>query len=150
MKSVGAMAMLLHDAIKPNLVQTVENVPAFVHGGPFANIAHGTNSLMATTIGLKLADYFVTEAGFGSDLWAEKFFNIVCRQGIRPNAVVLVASIRALKVHGGMSCKDAYIGKRDIEAVKRGLANLEKHAENIALFGIPIVIALNKFNNDSS
>jgi len=149
LKSVGAMAMLLHDAIKPNLVQTVEHVPAFVHGGPFANIAHGTNSIMATTIGLKLADYFVTEAGFGSDLGAEKFFNIVCRQGIRPDAVVLVVSIRALKVHGGMSREKAYIGQRDIEAVKRGLANLEKHSENIAMFGIPIVVALNKFYTDS-
>lgn len=101
LNAVGAMALLLNDAIKPNLVQTVEHVPAFVHGGPFANIAHGTNSLIATKLGLKLADYFVTEAGFGSDLGAEKFFDIVCRQGIKPDVAVLVVSIRALKIHGG-------------------------------------------------
>jgi formate--tetrahydrofolate ligase len=149
LKAVGAMAMLLHDAIKPNLVQTVENLPAFIHGGPFANIAHGTNSIMATTMGLKLADYFVTEAGFGSDLGAEKFFNIACRQSLHPDLVVLVVSIQALKVHGGMSWENARKGQRDNEAVKRGLVNLEKHVENIALFGVPAVVALNKFQIDT-
>ncbi|HDS59961.1 MAG TPA: formate--tetrahydrofolate ligase, partial [Thermoplasmatales archaeon] len=149
LKAVGAMAMLLHDAVQPNLVQTVEHVPAFVHGGPFANIAHGTNSLIATTMGLKLADYFVTEAGFGSDLGAEKFFDIVCRQGISPHAVVLVVSLRALKVHGGLRWQEAREGRLDKEAVARGLTNLEKHVENITLFGLPLVVALNKFPGDS-
>ncbi|MGC9307162.1 MAG: formate--tetrahydrofolate ligase [Thermoplasmatota archaeon] len=149
LNAVGAMAMLLRDALRPNLVQTVEHVPAFVHGGPFANIAHGTNSLMATQLGLKLADYFVTEAGFGSDLGAEKFFDIVCRQGLSPNAAVMVVSIRALKVHGGMSQEDAQAGQPDVEAVRQGLANLEKHVDNVALFNVPVVVALNRFSGDT-
>jgi len=141
LKAVGAMAVLLKDAIKPNLVQTIEGVPAFVHGGPFANIAHGTNSLIATQTGLKLSDYFVTEAGFGSELGAEKFFDIVCRVGnLRPDAVVLVVSIRALKRNGG--------GK-NIAAVKKGLSNLEKHLENISYFGVPLIVAINHFTGDT-
>ncbi len=148
LKAVGAMAALLKDAIKPNLVQTTEHTPAFVHGGPFANIAHGTSSLIATKLGLKLADYFVTEAGFGTDLGAEKFFNIVCRYGIKPNIVVLVVSIKALKWHGGMKLEEAKKGKRNIRALKKGLENLQKHIENIQLFGLPLVIALNKFPYD--
>ena len=137
LKAVGAMAVLLKDAIKPNLVQTIEKVPAFVHGGPFANIAHGTNSLIATKMALKLADYVVTEAGFGSELGAEKYFDIVCRIGdLKPDAVVMVVSIKALKRHGH--------GK-DINAVKKGLCNLEKHLENISMFGIPVIIAINHY-----
>lgn len=140
LKSVGAMAVLLKDAIKPNLVQTIEGVPALVHGGPFANIAHGTNSLIATKLGLKLSDYMVTEAGFGSELGAEKFFNIVCRTGnLKPNAVVMVVSIRALKKHGK--------GKNK-EAVKKGLVNLEKHLGNIQKFGVPVIVAINRFGGD--
>lgn len=146
LKAVGAMAALLKDAIKPNLVQTTEHTPAFVHGGAFANIAHGTSSLIASLLGLKLSDYFVTEAGFGTDLGAEKFFNIVCRYGIKPNAVVLVVSLKALKWHGGVSLKEAK--KKNIMALKKGLQNLEKHIENIQLFGLPVVIALNKFSYD--
>jgi formate--tetrahydrofolate ligase len=149
LNAVGAMTMLLRDALHPNLVQTVEHVPAFVHGGPFANIAHGTNSLMATQLGLKLADYFVTEAGFGSDLGAEKFFDIVCRQGLSPDAAVMVVSIRALKVHGGMSPEDAHAGRPDAEVVRMGLANLEKHVENVSLFNVPVVVALNRFTGDT-
>lgn len=148
LNAVGAMAALLKDAIKPNLVQTTEHVPAFVHGGPFANIAHGTSSLIATKLGLKLADYFVTEAGFGTDLGAEKFFNIVCRYGIKPSVVVLVVSLKALKWHGGMNLEDAKKGKKSLKALKKGLKNLEKHIENIQLFGLPLVITLNKFPND--
>jgi len=148
LNAVGAMAALLKDAIKPNLVQTTEHVPAFVHGGPFANIAHGTSSLIATKLGLKLADYFVTEAGFGTDLGAEKFFNIVCRYGIKPSVVVLVVSLKALKWHGGMNLEDAKQGKKSLKALKKGLKNLEKHIENIQLFGLPLVITLNKFPND--
>jgi formate--tetrahydrofolate ligase len=141
LKAVGAMAMLLKDAIKPNLVQTIEGLPALVHGGPFANIAHGTNSLIATRMGLKLSDYFVTEAGFGSELGAEKFFDIVCRVGnLKPDAVVLVVSIRALKRNGS--------GK-DIVAVKKGLSNLEKHLENISYFGVPLIVAINHFTGDT-
>jgi formate--tetrahydrofolate ligase len=140
LKAVGAMAVLLKDAIKPNLVQTIEKVPAFVHGGPFANIAHGTNSLIATKMALKLADYVVTEAGFGSELGAEKFFDIVCRIGnLKPDAVVMVVSIKALKRHGH--------GK-DINAVKKGLSNLEKHLENISMFGVPVIIAINHYIDD--
>jgi len=140
--AVGAMSVLLKDALKPNLVQTLEGVPALIHGGPFANIAHGTSSLLSTTMGLKLADYFVTEAGFGSELGAEKFFDIVCRTGdLRPNAVVLVASIRALKRNGKGS---------GIEAVKSGLVNLEKHLENIQWFQIPVIVALNHFDDDTN
>lgn len=140
LKAVGAMAVLLKDAIKPNLVQTIEGVPAIVHGGPFANIAHGTNSLIATKIALKLAYYIVTEAGFGSELGAEKFFDIVCRVGeLKPDAVVMVVSIKALKKHG---CGE------DLEAVKGGLTNLEKHLENISYFGVPVIVALNNFIDD--
>ncbi len=141
LKAVGAMTALLRDALKPNLVQTIEGVPAFVHGGPFANIAHGASSLISTKLGLKLADYFITEAGFGSELGAEKFFNIVCRVGkLKPDAVVMVVSIRALKHHGR--------GK-NIEAIKRGLENLDKHIENIQFFGVPLIVAINRFNGDT-
>ena len=137
LKAVGAMAVLLKDALKPNLVQTIEGVPAFIHGGPFANIAHGTNSLIATKMALKLADYVITEAGFGSELGAEKFFNIVCRTGnLKPDAVVEVVSIKALKRHGEGD-------------VKKGLSNLEKHLENISYFGIPVIIAINHFVDDT-
>ncbi|MEF8848357.1 MAG: formate--tetrahydrofolate ligase [Candidatus Thermoplasmatota archaeon] len=140
LEAVGAMTVLLRDALKPNLVQTIEGVPALVHGGPFANIAHGTNSLIATKMGLKLADYMVTEAGFGSDLGAEKFFNIVCRTGeITPDATVMVVSIRALKRHGEGN---------DVKAVEKGLENLEKHLENISIFGIPVIVAINRFDED--
>ncbi|MDH7507325.1 MAG: formate--tetrahydrofolate ligase [Candidatus Thermoplasmatota archaeon] len=140
LKAVGAMAVLLKDAIKPNLVQTIEKVPAFIHGGPFANIAHGTNSLIATKMALKLADYVVTEAGFGSELGAEKFFDIVCRVGnLKPDVVVMVVSIKALKRHGYGT---------DLEAVKRGLYNLEKHLENISMFGVPVIVALNHYFDD--
>ena len=148
LKAVGAMAALLKDAIKPNLVQTTEGVPAFVHGGPFANIAHGTSSLIAAKMGLKLADYFVTEAGFGTDLGAEKFFNIVCRYRIKPSAVVLVVSLKALKWHGGMSLEEVKKGRKNMRALKKGLENLQKHIENIRLFGLPLVIALNRFSYD--
>jgi formate--tetrahydrofolate ligase len=142
LKAVGAMTALLKDAMKPNLVQTLEGVPALIHGGPFANIAHGTSSLISTKIGLKLADYFVTEAGFGSELGAEKFFNIVCRTGnLKPDAVVLVASIRALKRNGSGN---------DISAVKKGLDNLKKHLENIHYFNVPVIVALNHFNDDKN
>ena len=141
MKAVGAMTVLLKDAIMPNLVQTVEGVPAFVHGGPFANIAHGTNSLIADLMGLKLTDYFVTEAGFGSELGAEKFFDIVCRTGsLIPDAVVLVVSIKALKRHGNGS---------DAAALKKGLANLEKHLENLSWFQVPAIVAINHFAGDA-
>lgn len=140
LNAVGAMAVLLKDAIKPNLVQTIEGVPALVHGGPFANIAHGTNSLIATKLSLKLADYVVTEAGFGSELGAEKFFDIVCRVGeLKPDAVVMVVSIKALKRHGD--------GK-DLDAVKKGLPNLEKHLENISYFRVPVIVAINHFIDD--
>ncbi|RLF38161.1 MAG: formate--tetrahydrofolate ligase [Thermoplasmata archaeon] len=136
LNAVGALCVLLKDAIKPNLVQTLEGVPAFVHGGPFANIAHGASSLISTKLGLKLADYFVTEAGFGSELGAEKFFDIVCRVGkLKPDAAVLVVSIRALKRHGGGD-------------VRKGLENLEKHMENLTKFGVPFIVALNKFDTD--
>ncbi len=148
LNAVGAMAALLKDAIKPNLVQTTEGVAAFVHGGPFANIAHGTSSIISTLMGLKLADYFVTEAGFGTDLGAEKFFNIVGRYGIKPDAVVLVVSIRALKWHGGMSMEEIKKGKRNMRTLKKGLANLAKHIENIEMHGLPFIIALNRFSTD--
>ena len=141
LKAVGAMAVLLKDALKPNLVQTLEGVPAFVHGGPFANIAHGTNSLIATCMGFKLADYLVTEAGFGSELGAEKFFDIVCRTGdLKPDAVVLVVSIKALKRNGD---------GENLNAVKKGLVNLEKHLENISYFDIPVIVAINHFIDDT-
>lgn len=148
LKADGAMTLLLKDALNPNLVQTLEGGPAFVHGGPFANIAHGCNSLIATQTGLALADYVVTEAGFGSDLGAEKFFNIKCRfGGLEPAAAVLVVTIRALRRHGG-AVKDA-IKKPDAEAVRRGLPNVAKHLEIVRLFGVPPVVALNRFKDDA-
>lgn len=144
----GAMAALLKDAVKPNLVQTLEGNPAIIHGGPFANIAQGTNSLIATRMGLSLSKYVVTEAGFGADLGAEKFFNIKCRTGgISPAAVVIVATIRALKYHGGV--KKTELAESNEEAVMAGLGNLDKHIENMKSFGVPIVVALNKFAQDS-
>lgn len=144
----GAMAVLLKDAIKPNLVQTIENTPAIIHGGPFANIAHGCNSVRATKLALKLADYAITEAGFGADLGAEKFFDIKCRMaGLAPSAVVLVATVRALKYNGGIS-KEALAGE-DVEAVKRGGVNLEAHIENLKKFGVPVVVAVNRFHTDT-
>lgn len=148
LKADGAMTVLLKDAIKPNLVQTIENVPAFVHGGPFANIAHGCNSLIATKYGLKLADYLVTEAGFGADLGAEKFFDIKSRfGGLTPNAAVIVATVRALKMHGGVKKED--LQKEDVDAVRKGIENLEKQVENIKKFGVPVVVALNRFVFDT-
>jgi formate--tetrahydrofolate ligase len=145
----GAMAALLRDALQPNLVQTLEGSPAFVHGGPFANIAHGCNSLMATRLGLKLADVVVTEAGFGADLGAEKFLDIKCRiAGLRPAAAVVVATIRALKMHGGVARSD--LAREDPAAVARGVANLARHVENLGKFGLPVVVALNRFDNDTA
>ena len=144
----GAMAVLLKDAIKPNLVQTLENTPALMHGGPFANIAHGCNSVRATRLALKLADYTVTEAGFGSDLGAEKFLDIKCRYaGLAPSCVVLVATIRALKYNGGVAKAD--LGQENCEALKKGSANLKKHVENLRGFGLPVVVAINRFASDS-
>lgn len=149
LKAQGAMAALLKDAVKPNLVQTLENVPAIIHGGPFANIAHGCNSVMATKTALKLADYTITEAGFGADLGAEKFFDIKCRYaGLKPDAVVLVATVRALKMHGGVPKTD--LATPDVEAVKRGIVNLEKHIENIKQYGLPLVVAINAFAQDTT
>jgi formate--tetrahydrofolate ligase len=143
----GAMLALLRDALWPNLVQTLEGTPALIHGGPFANIAHGCNSVVATRMALQLADWAITEAGFGFDLGAEKFFDIKCRSaGLRPDAVVLVATIRALKMHGGVALKQ--LGSVDAEAVRRGLPNLEKHVENIQRFGEPPIVALNRFAAD--
>lgn len=148
LKVEGSMALLMKDAIKPNLVQTLENTPAFIHGGPFANIAHGANSLIATRMGIKLADYMITEAGFGADLGAEKFFDIVCRYGgFKPDAAVLVATVRALKHHGGVT-KDR-LSEPDLAALKAGLANLEKQLENLQKFGLPVVVALNEFPSDT-
>lgn len=148
LKVHGAMAALLKEAIKPNLVQTLENVPAIIHGGPFANIAHGCNSLTATRMGLKLADYAVTEAGFGADLGAEKFLDIKCRMGgLKPDAVVLVATVRALKMHGGVAKSD--LGREDVPAVVRGAGNLAKHIENLQKFGLPVVVAVNMFPTDT-
>lgn len=147
-KAQGAMAALLKDAMKPNLVQTIENVPAIIHGGPFANIAHGCNSVMATKTAMRLADYTITEAGFGADLGAEKFFDIKCRYaGLKPDAVVLVATVRALKMHGGVNKKELTIP--NVEAVKRGLPNLEKHIENVQKYGVPLVVAINIFAQDT-
>lgn len=144
----GAMALLLKDAIKPNFVQTLENTPAFIHGGPFANIAHGCNSIMATKMAMKLADYVVTEAGFGADLGAEKFFDIKCRAGeIKPSATVIVATVRALKLHGGVMKED--LGKEDLAALTKGMENLEKHIENINQFRIPCIVAINRFPTDT-
>ncbi|BCI61503.1 formate--tetrahydrofolate ligase [Solibaculum mannosilyticum] len=149
LKAHGAMTALLKDAIKPNLVQTLEHTPAFVHGGPFANIAHGCNSVMATRLALKLADYVVTEAGFGADLGAEKFFDIKCRMaGLKPDAVVIVATVRALKHHGGV--EKARLGEENLEALEKGLPNLLHHIENITkVFGLPAVVAVNRFPTDT-
>lgn len=148
LKAQGAMAALLKDAIKPNLVQTLENVPAIIHGGPFANIAHGCNSVMATKTAMKLAEYTITEAGFGADLGAEKFFDIKCRYaGLRPDAVVIVATVRALKMHGGVAKTDLTIP--NVEALKKGIVNLEKHIENIKKFGVQAVVAINIFAQDT-
>ena len=148
-KAQGAMAALLKDAVKPNLVQTLENVPAIIHGGPFANIAHGCNSVMATQTGLKLADYTITEAGFGADLGAEKFFDIKCRYaGLKPDAAVIVATVRALKMHGGVPKTE--LKTPNVEAVKKGLVNLEKHIENVKKFGVPCVVAINIFAQDTA
>jgi formate--tetrahydrofolate ligase len=148
LKAPGAMAALLRDAIKPNIVQTLENNPAFVHGGPFANIAHGCNSVLATETALRLSDYVVTEAGFGADLGAEKFLDIKCRKaGLAPSAAVIVATLRALKYHGGCELKD--INESNLDAIGRGIANLERHVRNIRdVFGIPCVVAVNRFTAD--
>jgi formate--tetrahydrofolate ligase len=144
----GAMTLLLADALKPNLVQTLEGGPAFVHCGPYGNIAHGCNSVLATRMALALSDLVVTEAGFGSDLGAEKFFNIKCRfAGLRPEAAVLVASVRALKLNGGASRSD--LAREDLKALEAGLPNLDKHIENLALHGVPAVVAVNRFATDS-
>jgi formate--tetrahydrofolate ligase len=146
----GAMTVLLKDALKPNLVQTLENNPAFIHGGPFANIAHGCNTVIATATALKLADYVVTEAGFGADLGAEKFVDIKCRKsGLRPSAAVIVATVRALKYHGGADLKT--ITTEDLTALERGLVNLERHVENVSqVYGIPCVVSINRFNSDTA
>ncbi|PZU88835.1 MAG: formate--tetrahydrofolate ligase [Shinella sp.] len=147
-KADGAMAVLLKDAMQPNLVQTLENNPAFVHGGPFANIAHGCNSVVATKTALKLADYVVTEAGFGADLGAEKFFDIKCRKaGLKPAAAVIVATVRALKMNGGVSKED--LGHENVDAVTRGCANLGRHVANVRRFGVPVVVAINHFISDT-
>lgn len=148
LKAVGAMAALLKDAVKPNLIQTLEHTPAIVHGGPFANIAHGCNSVIATKTALKLADYVITEAGFGADLGAEKFFDIKCRMNnLKPDAVVLVATVKALKYNGGMS-KDMFACE-DMDALKKGIVNLEKHIENLHKYGVPVVVTLNRFVTDT-
>jgi formate--tetrahydrofolate ligase len=148
LKAEGPMTALLKDALMPNLVQTLENNPAFVHGGPFANIAHGCNSVIATQTGLKLGEYVVTEAGFGADLGAEKFFDIKCRKaGLRPAAVVIVATVRALKMHGGIA-KDE-LGKENVEVLKKGISNLARHIENVGSFGVPAVVAVNRFVTDT-
>jgi formate--tetrahydrofolate ligase len=144
----GAMTALLRDAIQPNLVQTMENNPALMHGGPFANIAHGCNSVMATRTGLKLADYVITEAGFGADLGAEKFLNIKCRKaGLSPDAIVLVATIKALKMQGGVAKED--LGTENVDALRKGCTNLERHMRNLAKFGVPVTVAINRFTADS-
>ena len=148
LEATGAMALLLKDAIQPNLVQTLENTPAFIHGGPFANIAHGCNSVMATKVGLKLADYVVTEAGFGADLGAEKFFDIKARfAGLNPSAVVIVATIRALKMNGGVPKTE--LTSENLQALEAGIANIERHIENVNKFGVPAVVAINKFPTDT-
>ncbi len=148
LKAEGAMTLILKDAIKPNLVQTLEGTPTLIHGGPFANIAHGCNSIIATKTALKLSDYVVTEAGFGADLGAEKFFDLKCRIGnLKPNLVVIVATIRALKLHGGIDKKDLSIP--NVDALKKGFTNLEKHIENIKKYGVPQIIAINHFQTDS-
>ena len=148
LEATGAMALLLKDAIKPNLVQTLDNTPAFIHGGPFANIAHGCNSVVATQTALKLGDYVITEAGFGADLGAEKFFDIKCRYaGLKPDCVVIVATVRALKMNGGVS-KDN-LSEENQEALKAGSSNLIRHIENVAKFGVPSVVAINRFPTDT-
>jgi formate--tetrahydrofolate ligase len=148
LKADGAMTVLLKDAMQPNLVQTLENNPAFVHGGPFANIAHGCNSVIATTTALKLADYVVTEAGFGADLGAEKFFDIKCRKaGLKPSAAVLVATVRAMKMNGGVAKAD--LGAENVAAVKKGCPNLGRHISNVKSFGVPVVVAINFFHSDT-
>ena len=147
-QATGAVTLLLKDAIKPNLVQTLDHTPVFVHGGPFANIAHGCNSVMATQLAMKLGDYAITEAGFGADLGAEKFLDIKCRQaGLKPDAVVIVATVRALKMHGGVAKKD--LGEENLEALRKGIENLEKHIENIAKYNLPSVVAINAFPTDT-
>src|SRR6202000_2572001 len=139
LKVSGAMTVLLKDALQPNLVQTLEGTPAFIHGGPFANIAHGCNSVIATRAALALGDYAVTEAGFGADLGAEKFFDIKCRQaGLAPSAVVIVATVRALKMNGGVAKAD--LGREDVAAVRRGAVNLARHIENVRQYGVPAVV----------
>ncbi|WP_151704585.1 formate--tetrahydrofolate ligase [Nitrincola alkalilacustris] len=148
LKANGAMTVLLKDAFSPNLVQTLENTPAFVHGGPFANIAHGCNSVVATTTALKLGEYVVTEAGFGADLGAEKFFNIKCRKaGLKPSVAVVVATVRALKMHGGVALAD--LAAENVEAVAKGCANLTRHIRNVKAFGVPVVVAINRFTGDT-
>ncbi len=148
LKAVGAMAALLKDALKPNLIQTLEHTPALIHGGPFANIAHGCNSIIATKAGLKMADYCITEAGFGADLGAEKFFDIKCRMaGLKPDAVVLVATIRALKYNGGVAKAD--LNQENLDALEKGIVNLEKHIENLQKYGVPVVVTLNSFVTDT-
>jgi len=148
LKAAGAMSVLLKDAVAPNLVQTLEGSPAFVHGGPFANIAHGCNSVMATRLGLKLADVVVTEAGFGADLGGEKFLDIKCRMAdLKPSCAVVVATVRALKMHGGVA-RNA-LGPENVEAVRKGIANLQRHVENLRKFGLPVVVAVNHFTTDT-
>jgi formate--tetrahydrofolate ligase len=148
LSAAGSMAALLKDALAPNLVQTLENNPAFIHGGPFANIAHGCNSVIATKAALKLGDYVVTEAGFGADLGAEKFFDIKCRKaGLTPDCVVLVATIRALKMHGGVA-KDA-LKTENLDALEKGFANLKKHVENLKRYGVPVIVSINRFSTDT-
>jgi len=148
LQAVGAMTVLLRDALMPNLVQTLEGTPAFIHGGPFANIAHGCNSVIATNLALDLADYVVTEAGFGADLGAEKFFDIKCRQAeLEPSAAVIVATVRALKMHGGVAKAD--LGKEDLGALRKGMANLGRHIENVKKFGVPPIVAINAFTSDT-
>ncbi len=148
LSAAGSMAALLKDALAPNLVQTLENNPAFIHGGPFANIAHGCNSVIATKAALKLCDYVVTEAGFGADLGAEKFFDIKCRKaGLKPDCVVIVATIRALKMHGGVAKDD--LKKENLQALEKGFANLEKHIENVRKYGVPVIVAANRFSSDT-
>jgi formate--tetrahydrofolate ligase len=147
-KGPGPMSVLLKEALAPNLVQTLENNPAFVHGGPFANIAHGCNTVIATQTALKLADYVVTEAGFGADLGAEKFFNIKCRKaGLKPDAAVIVATVRALKMHGGVAKDD--LGSENVDAVRDGCSNLIKHIQNVKSFGVPVTVSINQFITDT-
>lgn len=148
LQATGSMAALLKDALKPNLIQTLEHTPAIVHGGPFANIAHGCNSVRATKTALKIADYVITEAGFGADLGAEKFFDIKCRKaGLKPDAVVLVATVRALKYNGGVAKED--LSTENMDALKKGIVNLEKHIENLQKYGVPVVVTLNSFITDT-